>query len=88
MALDSIFIPEAVGQTAQDLFRDGRRGEETGPIRSLRNEVAHAITEEGPPRATADDAFHHRRINQWLPITKCLARLLVLHEYPNQLWGR
>ncbi len=86
MALASIFITEAVGRTVEELFREGQRGKAPGAIRAVRNEVAHAVTGEGPPRQTADDSFHLERVNEWLPITKCLARLLLVHEFPRQLW--
>jgi hypothetical protein len=86
MALASIFIADAVGRTCEELFREGSRGQAPGAIRAIRNEVAHAITEQGPPRLSADDTFYLQRVNEWLPITKCLARLLLLHEFPRQLW--
>ena len=88
MSLESIFNDAAKGRTIEELFHEGARGEVPGPIRALRNEVAHAITTGGIPRLSADEAFYLHRVNEWLPITKCLGRLLLLHEFPGQLWGK
>lgn len=85
--LHSVFLPEAVGQLVEDLVRSGGRRQQPGALCALRNEIAHTI---GPAGAgtllIADETLHTDRVSNWLPLTRCLARLLLLNQFPNELW--
>lgn len=75
MALDSVFIPEVRGRNVGDI-RDKE-------LRSLRNGVGHLFDESDKTlRLWIDDAEQVNRVHQWLPITTCIARLLLKNEFP------
>jgi len=89
LALESIFIPEVRGQTIHDLVKPGDRHDRTspGPLCALRNEVSHSIGPSGGGiPLVADESLHTIRVGNWLPITKCIVRLLLMNEFPNDLW--
>jgi hypothetical protein len=54
-------------------------------LNPLRDRVAHTILKPNLPELRADDALHVEQINRWLPITKCIARRLLIDEFPSQL---
>ena len=76
MALDSVFIPELRGRNVGDI-RDKE-------LRSLRNDVGHLFDESDKTlRLWIDDAEQVNRVHHWLPITTCIARLLLKNEFPR-----
>ena len=76
VALDSVFIPEVRGRSVGDI-RDKE-------LRSLRNDVGHLFDEsEKTLRLWIDDAEQVNRVHHWLPITTCIARLLLKNEFPH-----
>jgi hypothetical protein len=86
MSIDAIFITEAVGRTIEELTMEPpARGDNAGPIRQLRNDIAHSLWESGQPTLVADEDLHIVRVNRWLPITKCIARLLLINDFGDQL---
>jgi hypothetical protein len=75
MALDSVFIPEVRGRSIGDI-RDKE-------LRALRNDVGHLFDESDKTlRLWIDDAEQVNRVHRWLPITICIARLLLKNEFP------
>jgi hypothetical protein len=56
-------------------------------LNPLRDRVAHAILKPNLPELRADDALHLEEVNKWLPVTKCMARRLLINEFPSQLSG-
>jgi hypothetical protein len=50
----------------------------------LRNEIAHPLLETGELAVSIDDLKHIRKINQWLPLTRCVVRRLLKNEFPDQ----
>lgn len=77
MMLDSVFMPEVRGRSVGDI-RDKE-------LRTLRNDVGHLFDEtEKNLRMWVDDAEQVRRIHKWLPITTCIARLLMKNEFPRE----
>jgi len=76
MALDSVFIPEVRGRSVGDI-RDKE-------LRALRNDVGHLFDESDKKlRLWIDDAEQVNRVHRWLPITTCIARLLLKNEFPQ-----
>jgi hypothetical protein len=76
MALDSVFIPEVRGRTVGDI----RNNE----LRTLRNDVGHLFDESDKTlRLWLDDAAQMNRVHHWLPITMCIARLVLKNEFPE-----
>lgn len=88
MSMESIFIPEARGRSIDELVQSGDRRTQRapGPLCALRNEVAHSIG-PGVKPLVADEALHLERVLHWLPITKCIVRLLLANEFPGELWA-
>jgi hypothetical protein len=84
--LDSVFIQEARGLAVDDLVRVGGRNAPPGLLCALRNEVAHTISGAGVGTLIADESLHVVRVTRWLPLTKCIARLLLLHQFPTETW--
>jgi hypothetical protein len=77
MALDSIFIPQARGRKINDLIDK--------ELTDLRVDVAHALSEEtGSISLSADEVLHIDRVNQWLPLLKCMVRRLLKDDFPAQ----
>jgi len=52
-------------------------------LEDLRDDIAHALTQAGEFRMSADTALHSAEIQKWLPLLRCIARLLLKVEFPN-----
>ena len=50
----------------------------------LRNEIAHPLLETGELAVSIDDLKHIRKIDQWLPLTRCIVRRLLKNDFPDQ----
>jgi hypothetical protein len=75
--LGSLLLPEIVG-------KDFTVIDETY-LNPLRDRVAHTILTPKLPELRADDALHVEEINKWVPVTKCIARRLLMNDFPSQL---
>jgi methylamine utilization protein MauJ len=76
MALDSVFISEALGRKIGDV-RDN-------DLRPLRNDVGHMFDDaDKTHRLWVDDAEQVQRVHRWLPITTCIARLMLKNDFPS-----
>ncbi len=77
LALASVFIPDVVGRKSNDILDK--------ELRSLRDDIAHALfNEAGRASLDVDEAEHLYRIQRWLPIMKCIARQMLKNEFPDQ----
>ncbi len=76
MALSSIFLPE-ISDKDFDWIYDHK-------LNPLRVDVAHGLFEKGELKLSADELLHTNRVEQWLPITKCIARRMLKNEFPDQ----
>ena len=87
MAVGSVFISEVRGRTIAALVEPGDRELQRppGPLCALRNQIAHSIGPGSQP-LIADEALHSQQVLHWLPITKCVVRLLLANEFPDELW--
>jgi len=79
MALDSVFVPEARGRTIGEIRERY--------LRPLRNDVGHMF-ERDALRMWIDDPGQTARVHYWLPITTCIARLLMKTEFPRDFLPR
>jgi hypothetical protein len=76
-ALHQIFLTESLGKKASHLIER--------ELRPLRNGIAHALFAAGGEIAlSADNALDAERVNKWLPLTKCLVRLLLRNCFPRE----
>jgi hypothetical protein len=77
MALDSVFIPEVRGRTVGDIREKD--------LRPLRNDVGHMFDDSDKThRLWIDDPKQVRRVHHWLPVTTCIARLMMKNDFPEQ----
>jgi len=88
MALAAVFIPEATGRTVDELVVSaGGRRLTAGPMRKLRDDMSHSLwVPDGTASLSADEGLHLLRVEHWLPITKCVTRLVLLNEFAGQSW--
>lgn len=75
MALNSSFPAQSLGRKIYDVVDN-----ELDPIR---NRIAHTVLRSGEPTISIDAGLDLDLINEWLPLTKCIARLLIRTEFPN-----
>jgi len=75
MALNSSFPARSLGRRIYDVVDN-----ELDPIR---NRVAHTVLRSGEPTVSIDAGLDIDLINEWLPLTKCIARLLIKTEFPS-----
>lgn len=75
MALDIAFPQKATGRKVNDIVDK--------ELDDIRNKIAHAVLRSGEPTLSIDDALNVVLVNEWLPLTKCIARLLIKEEFPN-----
>lgn len=76
MALDSIFIPDALGKKFGDIIDNF--------LAPLRVDIAHVLSSQsGELSLSVDDLLHTRKVNRWLPLTKCIVRRMLKDEFPN-----
>lgn len=87
LTLDSIFSPQVRGKEFEELVGEGAGRSRAAVLRELRNDVAHALWDRGGgPVLTlsADELLHHERVHAWLPLTRCIARYMLKHEFPDE----
>jgi hypothetical protein len=75
MALEEIFQRTAVGRKLNDVIDKELDG--------IRLRIAHAVLRSGEPTALIDDGHDRILINEWLPLTKCIARALLRNEFTD-----
>lgn len=75
IALESAFPAQSLGRKVYDVV-----DKELDP---LRNRIAHAVLRSGEPTISIDAGQDVDLVNEWLPLTKCIARLLLKIEFPK-----
>jgi hypothetical protein len=75
MALDSFFPVEVRGK---------RFGWTKEAVEPLRNRIAHALTAGTELPCSDDDALHVQEIQKWLPVLKCVARMMLKNDFPHE----
>lgn len=79
MALDSVFVKEALGRSVGDI-----REKELRPIR---NDIGHLFSDEeiASPKARlwVDDPLQMMKVHRWSPLATCIARLMLKNEFPD-----
>jgi Methylamine utilization protein MauJ/SEC-C motif len=77
MALDSIFKPEVRGKKFGDVVDN--------ILRPLRVDIAHALSlKSGELTLSVDELLHTQKVNNWLPLTKCIVRRMLKDEFPTE----
>jgi SEC-C motif len=78
-ALSVVFIPDVVGKRIRHLIDKGEH------LHKLRNKIAHAVVDSGEPIISIDVGPDIEEVAKWLPITKLIARYLLLESFPDIL---
>lgn len=71
-----IFLKESVGKKLNDVIDN--------QFRHIRIDIAHAFLGSGVLTLLVDEKQHIDKITYWLPLTKCVARLLLKRAFPDQ----
>jgi len=79
LALEAIFIEEAVGRRVRNLIDKGQE------LHELRNKISHAVLESGEEVISIDNALDIELVEKWLPICKFIARYLLNDCFPEFL---
>jgi len=74
--LSSIFRAEVLGKKAGAVLADY--------LRPVRHEVAHFFTESGDSALLYPNVLEGK-VARWLPLTRCLARLLMKNQFPHAM---
>jgi hypothetical protein len=75
MTIDATFPPESVGKKVNRIVDDY--------LSPIRTRIAHAFLDSGEATFSIDDETERDAINHWLPLLKCIARLLLKNEFPE-----
>lgn len=75
MTLESTFVSEALGKKVNWVIDEH--------LSKIRTRVAHAFLDSGEPTFSSDDATERDEVLHWLPLAKCIARLLLRNEFPE-----
>ena len=75
LALLAVFPKAAQGRKLNDVIDK--------ELTDLRHSIAHAVLDSGEPTLHLDEGHDRFRINDWLPLTKCLARALLRTAFPD-----
>jgi hypothetical protein len=74
-----VFISEVVSKRIRHLIDKGEH------LHKLRNKIAHAVVDSGEPIISIDVGPDIEEVEKWLPITKFIARYLLLESFPDIL---
>jgi hypothetical protein len=77
LALEVVFIPDIVGRRVRNLIDKGQE------LHKLRNKIAHAVLDSGEPMISIDSGVDIDEVEKWLPITRFLARYLLVDSFPQ-----
>ena len=77
LTIESVFIVAARGRKINDLLNR--------ELTDLRNDVAHALSDEtGTVALSVDEALHVVRVETWLPLLRCIVRRMMKNEFPKE----
>jgi hypothetical protein len=76
MAPHSVFVPEARGKPFPRIV------DELAPIR---DNIAHTLMQRADELVTMDDPESIEKVGKWLPVVKCMARLMLKNDFPAEL---
>jgi hypothetical protein len=75
--LDSVFPVVSRGRKINELLDK--------ELVDLRNDIGHALSDEtGEASLVFDDAQHIARLQNWLPLMRCIARRMLKNEFPSE----
>jgi hypothetical protein len=82
------WMPSWPDQAIMDIFPVMSRGKRFGHIKEKLNQfrvgIAHAILDTGEITISIDQLPHVQQINEWLPICRIFARLLLREAFPTE----
>jgi hypothetical protein len=76
MSVDSVLAPSARGKTFSRII------DELAPIR---DNIAHTLLQRGDELVSFDDPRAIQKIEQWLPVVKCMARVMLKNDFQAEL---
>jgi hypothetical protein len=53
-------------------------------VEPLRDRLAHAITDTTELPKSDDDVTHSQEIQKWLPVLKCVVRMMLKNDFPTE----
>ena len=71
--LACIFIREAIGNKVKNIIGND--------LREIRNKIAHAVLNKGTLTLSIDKIVDIQLVNKWIPLTKYIARYVMLKEF-------
>lgn len=74
-ALELIFPAKSLGKKVNKII--------DGELDSIRNKIAHTVLRSGEPTISIDEGLDMDLVTGWLPLGKCIARLLIKTEFPD-----
>ncbi len=76
MVIESLLMPEVIGKKFGTIIER--------QLIPLRTSVAHALFESTELSLSVDDYISHERVNRFLPVSKCMVRRMLKHEFPSE----
>jgi hypothetical protein len=77
MCIETAVPPDVRGKSIQDFV--------TATLKPLRDNISHALTEaSGELTMSADELLDFQHVNQWLALTKCIARRMLKNDFPAE----
>jgi hypothetical protein len=74
--LDALLPAEARGRKYLDLL--------DAELRTLRNDVAHAVSDKGDLTIMFDEAQQTERLWRWLPLMRVMVRRMIKNDFPDE----
>ena len=75
MSVHQIFPSEAHGRSLQRV--------RTEILEPIRNSIAHSLWDQGETKISIDNMDDLWKVNKWLPLLRCLARLVMINDFPE-----
>lgn len=76
VSVQQIFLAEALGKSIQNLS--------DSYLRPIRDRISHALMEDGELGVNINNTQQVQLISRWLPLLRCLTRLRLRNEFPDQ----
>ena len=76
ISIRQLSVPEALGKSVQSVL--------DSHLRPIRNKISHALMKDGELGVGVDNFQAMQSVHKWLPLLRCIARLRLKNEFPEQ----
>jgi hypothetical protein len=76
ISIGQLSLPEALGKSVQAIS--------DSYLRPIRDRISHALMEDGELGLSINSIQEVQLIGRWLPLLRCLVRLRLRNEFPEQ----